>query len=57
MFRDRAAASSAEYALLIAIVGGGIAVAAAALGSAVGNSMADSKSCLENPSESNPACS
>ena len=37
--KDESGASAAEYALIIAVVGVGIIVAAIALGSAVGNSM------------------
>lgn len=39
MIRDDAGASAAEYALILAVVGIGIVVAAVALGTAVGNSM------------------
>ena len=39
MIKDEAGASAAEYALILAVVGVGIIVAAVALGEAVGNSM------------------
>ncbi|HET7708011.1 MAG TPA: Flp family type IVb pilin [Sphingomicrobium sp.] len=39
MIKDEAGASAAEYALILAVVGVGIIVAAIALGGAVGNSM------------------
>ncbi|WP_411290901.1 Flp family type IVb pilin [Sphingorhabdus sp.] len=37
--RDESGASAAEYALILAIVGSGIAVAAVALGGAISNSL------------------
>jgi pilus assembly protein Flp/PilA len=37
--RDESGASAAEYALILAIVGAGIAVAAAALGGAISGAM------------------
>lgn len=39
MIRDESGASAAEYALILAVVGVGIIVAAIALGGAIGNSM------------------
>jgi pilus assembly protein Flp/PilA len=39
MLRDEAGASAAEYALILAIVGSGIALAAIYLGGAIGNSL------------------
>ena len=39
MIRDESGASAAEYALILAVVGVGIIVAAVALGNAVGHSM------------------
>jgi pilus assembly protein Flp/PilA len=39
MLKDEAGASAAEYALILAIVGGAIALAALALGGAVSRSM------------------
>ncbi|MEN3972687.1 Flp family type IVb pilin [Sphingomicrobium sp. XHP0235] len=47
MLRDEAGASAAEYALILAIVGSAIAVAAIALGGAVGNAMNDAANCIE----------
>ena len=38
-FRDESGASAAEYALLLAIIGGGIALAATHLGSAISAAM------------------
>jgi pilus assembly protein Flp/PilA len=53
MLRDEAGASAAEYALILAIVGGAIALAALALGGAVSNSMNRATNCIDSPS----ACS
>jgi len=39
MLKDESGASAAEYALILAIVGAGIVVAALALQSAIGNAM------------------
>ena len=39
MLRDDSGASAAEYALILAIVGSGIAIAAIVLGGAIGNSL------------------
>ena len=55
MLRDEAGASAAEYALILAIVGGAIALAALALGGAVSNSMNRAKNCITTPGSS--ACS
>jgi len=39
MLRDESGASAAEYALILAIVGGAIAIAAVTLGKTIGNSL------------------
>ncbi len=44
--RDDSGASAAEYALILAIVGAGIAVAAIALGTAIGGALNDAKTCI-----------
>ena len=44
--RDESGAAAAEYALILAIVGAGIAVAAYALGTAISTSIADAASCI-----------
>jgi pilus assembly protein Flp/PilA len=49
MLRDEAGASAAEYALILAIVGAAIAVAAVLLGGAISTAMNDARSCIENP--------
>lgn len=49
MLKDQSGASAAEYALILAIVGGAIALAALALGTAVADSMNDAKDCINTP--------
>ena len=44
--KEEAGASAAEYALILAIVGAGIALAAIALGGAVGTSVNDAANCI-----------
>ena len=51
--RDDSGASAAEYALILAIVGTGIALAAVALGSAISDSMSDAALCIETPNSTN----
>ena len=43
---DEAGASAAEYAMIIAVVGAGIAVAAFALGDKIGNSITKYSNCV-----------
>jgi pilus assembly protein Flp/PilA len=50
MLRDDSGASAAEYALILAIIGGAIALAALALGTAVSNSMTRATDCINTPS-------
>ena len=49
MLRDESGASAAEYALILAIVGSGIALAAIGLGDAVEGSMIKAKTCINTP--------
>jgi pilus assembly protein Flp/PilA len=51
--RDDSGASAAEYALILAIVGTGIAVAALFLGGTIGNAINDASKCINNPSTAN----
>ncbi|WOF43824.1 Flp family type IVb pilin [Sphingopyxis indica] len=46
--RDESGASAAEYALILAIVGTGIAGAAFALGGAISGAMQTATTCIEN---------
>jgi pilus assembly protein Flp/PilA len=50
LMRDDSGASAAEYALILAIVGSAIALAAIGLGGAVSNSMNRAKNCIANSS-------
>ena len=50
MIRDKRGASAAEYALILAIIGAAIAVAALALSGAIANEMNDAGSCITNTS-------
>ncbi|MHA6317987.1 Flp family type IVb pilin [Altererythrobacter sp. CAU 1778] len=45
--RDESGASAAEYALILAIVGTGIAVAAFGLGNAITGALDDSTECIQ----------
>jgi pilus assembly protein Flp/PilA len=52
MLRDDRGASAAEYALILAIIGAVIAIAALTLSNAIGNAMNNTASCIENPTSS-----
>ena len=47
LWNDESGASAAEYALILAIVGAGIAVAAVALGDAITTAMDDASDCID----------
>ena len=55
MVRDDSGASAAEYALILAIVGTGIAFAAFSLGGAIANSMNSATACI-NGVDTSGAC-
>jgi pilus assembly protein Flp/PilA len=46
---DESGASAAEYALILAIVGSGIALAALTLGENISTAITDAGSCVANP--------
>nr|WP_298897283.1 Flp family type IVb pilin [uncultured Altererythrobacter sp.] len=46
--RDESGASAAEYALILAIVGAGIALAAFTLGGSISNAMTSASTCIDN---------
>ena len=46
MLKDQTGASAAEYALILAIIGAGIAIAAYNLGTAISTAMSKSGSCI-----------
>ena len=50
MLGDKRGASAAEYALILAIIGAAIAVAALALSGAIANEMNDAGSCITDTS-------
>jgi pilus assembly protein Flp/PilA len=50
MLRDESGASAAEYALILAIIGGAIALAAITLGKTIGNSMSTAAGCISKGS-------
>ena len=49
MLKDQSGASAAEYALILAIVGGAIALAAIALGTSISNAMENASGCIDDP--------
>lgn len=49
MLKDQSGASAAEYALILAVIGSVIAIAALGLADAVGGAMDDAASCVSNP--------
>ena len=55
MLKDQSGASAAEYALILAVVGAGIAVAAFALGGAVSTAMNDATTEIESGGAPAPA--
>jgi pilus assembly protein Flp/PilA len=52
-WNDESGASAAEYALILAIVGAGIALAAIYLGDTIANAMNNAGSCIEDPNSTN----
>ncbi len=50
MLRNKRGASAAEYALILAIIGAVIAIAALGLADAIGNAMDETAACIDNPS-------
>ncbi len=55
MLRDDSGAAAAEYALILAMIGAGIALAAFNLGTAIKGSMAKSAACITTQTASNGA--
>jgi pilus assembly protein Flp/PilA len=52
MMKDQSGASAAEYALILAIIGTGIAIAAIALGSAISSAMDSASDCVDGTTAS-----
>ena len=46
MLRDESGASAAEYALILAIIGGAIAIAAVTLGGSISNALGKASTCI-----------
>jgi pilus assembly protein Flp/PilA len=53
LLRDEAGASAAEYALILAIVGTGIALASIALGGSISTAMNSAGTCIATPNSTN----
>jgi len=51
--RDDSGASAAEYALILAVVGSVIVIAALGLANSIGTAMSDAGSCVEAPVDAN----
>jgi pilus assembly protein Flp/PilA len=49
MLKDQSGASAAEYALILAIIGTGIAIAAIYLGAEIGGAMNSAGDCINAP--------
>ena len=49
MLRNKRGASAAEYALILAIIGAVIAIAALGLADAIGNAMDNTAACINTP--------
>lgn len=49
MIRDESGASAAEYALILAIIGSVIAIAALTLGASIGGAMNNAADCINDP--------
>lgn len=46
--RDDSGASAAEYALILAVIGTAVALAAVALGGAIGGALSDASTCINS---------
>ena len=53
LLKNDSGAAAAEYALILAIVGAAIAIAAITLGSTVANSMNKASNCINSPTSAN----
>lgn len=54
--RDKSGAAAAEYALILAIVGAGIAAAVFALGGSISGAMTKATACINAGSSATPSC-
>lgn len=55
LMKDQSGASAAEYALILAIIGGAIAIAAVTLGGSVSNAMKKAANCINAGSSATTA--
>ena len=53
MLKDEAGASAAEYALILAVIGSVIAIAALVLSQAIGGAMQNTAECINTPTSAN----
>ena len=53
MIKDEAGASAAEYALILAVIGSVIAIAALALAGSIGGAMDKTANCITTPNSTN----
>ena len=53
MLKDQSGASAAEYALILAVIGSVIAIAALGLANAIGGAMDTAATCVTTPSSTN----
>ena len=51
LLKDQSGASAAEYALILAVIGGAIALASVALGTAISGAINETSACIDDPSE------
>jgi pilus assembly protein Flp/PilA len=56
MVKDESGASAAEYALILAIIGSAIAIAAVTLGGAISDSMNRATTCIQTSTDATPIC-
>ena len=56
MLNNKRGASAAEYALILAIIGAVIAIAALGLADSIGDAMNETADCISNPQSSNTNC-
>lgn len=56
MLRDDRGASAAEYALILAIIGAVIAIAALGLADSIGDAMNETADCIATPTSTNGNC-
>jgi len=56
LLKDNSGAAAAEYALILAIIGSGIALAAYNLGGSIKNSMSNAGTCIKFEANVKPSC-